>query len=285
MKVTRNLSAKKTQFFTGRQLSDKINIMTTPIPDFSKPPQWVLDMHDPDSMPSHVFVTESEDPDSYVIQEIDFHVMNPYTVSLAFDLEFPVKGKPEVFVGSKEGLYERLQSLHSEVILSRSVSKLIADGYLAPMAYGHASGFDGPALVCGGYKAFLQAQEAYEKNPEQAGPAYEFINQHPMFWHKTKTRRGEIQVVTGQGWHSLQWLVLHRKNKETGAKQYTVTIETGPGSYHDYNLDVYAPSFDAAIIEMAKLIHKHYDSHGGFTDKTKKEPNDNFFSKNSLDVG
>lgn len=251
--------------------------MTTLIPDFSKPPQWVLDMHDPDTMASHVYVTEGENPDSYVIQEIDFEEMNPYAVPITFNIEFPVKGTAEVFVGDKVALYEKLLSLDSKVILSRSVSNLIADGHLAAMAYGHSSAFETPALVCNAYLAFLRAEEAYKASPEKAGLAYDFINLHPMFWHKTKTRRGNTEVVTEQGWGHLQWQVFNKKNKDTGELETSVTIETGQGSWHDYNLDVYAPSFDGAVIELAKLIHTHYDSHGGFTDKTKKGPNDNFF--------
>jgi hypothetical protein len=270
--------------------------MDTLTSDFSNPPQWVLDMFDPETMPSHVYVSEGAEPDSYVIQEIDFQAMNPYAVPVSYDYEFPVKGQDEIFVGDKVALYEKLKSLDSKVILSRSVSKLIADGYLAAMAYGHSSDFETPALVCSSYKEFLKTQEAYKENPEQIGLAYNFINQHPMFWHTEKvvrsvrSRRSErnqnpeksdqtekLEIVTGQGWGHLQWQIFNKKNKDTGALETSVTIETGQGSWHDYNLDVYAPSFDGAVIELAKLIHTHYDSHGGFTDKTKKGPNDNFF--------
>lgn len=245
--------------------------------DFSLPPQWVLDLHDADAIPPHVFVTAGEEPDSYVIQAVDFHKTNPYASPVTFDHNLTTKGDPEVFFGAKDEMYEKLLSLDVEVILSREVSAVIADGFVAPMAFGHSSDFTNPALVCSSYREFLKANEAYEADPEHIGFAHNFINLHPMFWHKTKDRRGEIDIVTGQGWGHLQWMIMNKKNKETGVIEPTVTIETGQGNWHDYNLDVYAPSFDGAVIELAKLIHTHYDSHGGFTDKTKKGPNDNFF--------
>ena len=132
--------------------------MDTLTSDFSNPPQWVLDMFDPETMPSDVYVSEGAEPDSFVIQEIDFQAMNPYAVPVSYDYEFPVKGQDEIFVGDKVALYEKLQTLDSKVILSRSVSKLIADGYLAAMAYGHSSDFETPALVCSSYKEFLKTQ-------------------------------------------------------------------------------------------------------------------------------
>ena len=245
--------------------------------DFSLPPQWVLDLHDADAIPPHVFVTAGEETDSYIIQAVDFHKTNPYAAPVTFEHKLETKGEPEIFFGSKTETYEKLRSLDAKVILSREVGAVIADGYCAPMAYGRSSDFTDPALVCSSYREFLKANEAYEANREHAGLAYAFINLHPMFWHKIKDRRGEMEIVTGQGWGHLQWMVRNKKNKETGVLETTVTIETGQGSWHDYNLDVYAPSFDAAVIELAKLIHTHYDSHGGFTDKTKKGPNDNFF--------
>ena len=247
--------------------------------DYSLPPQWVLDLYKPEKIRPHVLVTKGDTPDSYVIRDVDFESANLFTFSLMESDNLPTKGESRVFVGSPEELYEELLSLDAKVILAFSARNIFDKNPRIPMAFGHSSDFSVPALVLSDYKAFKSWEEALVENPEQVGVAYEFINQHPLFWHVEKSRRegGRPNIVTGRGWHCLQWELFHKKNKKTGAPEVTVTIECGPGNYHDYNLDVYAPSFDEAVIKLASLIHKHYDSHGGFTDKTKKEPNDNFF--------
>lgn len=260
--------------------------MTTTIPDYSLPPQWVMDLYNPDNIPPHVLVTKTETPDTYVIRDVDFHAVNLFTFELIEKENLPTKGEAREFTGSPKELYEELSSLDSKVITGFSMRKVFREHHDIPMAFGFSSDFSTPALAFADYKAFLSWVEAFEGNPEQVevGVAYEFINQHPMFWYMEKSKRRDgtplsPRLVTGRGWDRLDFEVFVKKDKETGAPVTTVTIETGPGSYHDLNLDVWAPSFDAAVIEMAKKIHTHYDSHGGFTDKRKKEPNDNFFKE------
>ena len=245
--------------------------------DFSLPPQWVLNLYKPDEIPPHVLVTVGEEPDTYIIQEVDFHAVNLYTIPLSFNPDFPVKGEPKVFVGSIEELYAELREMDEadKVITTGAVRKALSANNQIPLAFGMASDFSTPSMVFSDYKQFLNAEKAYKEHPEQVGLAYDFINTHPMFWGVITGKRDKVRVVTGRGWQRLDFEIFN-KTTENGLET-TVTIETGPHNYHDYNLDVYAPSFDAAVIELARLIHKHYDSHGGFTDKTKKEPNDNFF--------
>jgi hypothetical protein len=254
------------------------------ISDFSNPPQWVLDLYSPDNIPPHVLVTKAEAPDTYVIRDVDFHAVNLFTFALANQENLPTKGEAREFTGSPRELYDELTSLESEVITGFSMRKVFREHHDIPMAFGHSSDFSTPALAFADYKAFLSWEKAFAENPEQAGVAYEFINQHPMFWYMEKSKRRdgtpmEPRLVTGRGWDRLAFEVFNKEDKETGEIKTTVTIETGPGNYHDLNLDVWAPSFDAAIVEMAKKIQTHYDSHGGFTDKRKKEPNDNFFKE------
>lgn len=250
--------------------------MDTVTSDFSQPPQWVLDLYAPDNIPPHVLVRKAEAPDTYLIQDIDFHAVNLFSASL-IDFEFPTKGEVRSFTGNPKELYEELMKLDKKVLLDFSQRRLFRDYPEIPMFFGHSSDFSTPALVNADYRSFLSWEKAVRDNPEQVGAAYEFIKQHPMFWYKKEGRKGNPEVVTGNGWDRLGFEVFTKLDKKTGEVKTTVTIETGIGNYHDLNLDVYAPSFDAALIELAKLILKHYDSHGGFTDKRKKEPNDNFF--------
>lgn len=251
--------------------------MDTLIDDFSKPPQWVLDLYDPDNIPPHVIVRKMlDEPDTYLIQEVDFHAVNLFTASLV-NSELPTKGETRTFTGSPAELYEELVSLDKKVLLEFSQRRLFRGLNNVPMVFGHSSDFSTPALVASDYRSFLKDEERYKANPTEVGLAHTFINNHPLFWYGKKNRREQPEVVTGRGWQRLDFEVFMSKDEETGAPKTTVTIETGPGSYHDLNLDVSAPSFDEAIIELARLISVHYDSQGGFTDKRKKEPNDNFF--------
>lgn len=250
--------------------------MDTLTSDFSNPPQWVLNLYNPDKIPPHVLVRQSDEPNTYLIHEVDFHAVNLFTASLV-DFELPTKGEARTFTGSPDELYEELNKLDKEVLLEFSQRRLFRENKDIPMVFGHSSDFSTPAIVACDYRGFLQDEELYEADPEHVGLAHAYINNHPMFWHVRENRKGQPDVITGRGWHRLDFQLFLKKNKETGVTETTVTIECGPGNYHDYNLDVYAPSFDAAVIDLAKKIHQHYDSHGGFKDKTKKEPNDNFF--------
>jgi hypothetical protein len=239
----------------------------------------VLDLHKPDEMQSHVLVSEGDEPGTFLIQDVDVHAMNPYTAVLE-DPDIPTKGEGRIFTGTPEELYEELKTADREnkVIASRGIRKLLRNVHQVPMVFGHVSDFTGPALVFAEYRAFRQIEKQYKANPKQVGLAYHFINSHPMFWHVRQHRKDEekFDVVTGRGWDRLDFMVSN-KIDQSGAMKTTVMIECGPGNYHDYNLDVYAKSFDKAVLKLAKLISKHYDSHGGFTDTSKKEPNDNFF--------
>lgn len=252
--------------------------MDTLTSDFSNPPQWVLDLYNPDNIPPHVLVRKMlDEADTYRIQEVDFHAANLFTASL-IDFELPTKGETRTFTGSPDELYEELKSLDKKILLEFSQRRVFKESKHIPMAFGHSSDFSTPALVACDYRSFLRDEELYKANPQQVGLAHSYINNHPLFWYSKKNRKGGLEVVTGRGWQRLDFELFNKTNKETGVTETTVTIETGPGTYHDLNLDVWAPSFDAAIIELAEKIHTHYDSHGGFTDKRKKEPNDNFFN-------
>lgn len=244
--------------------------------EFDSLPQWVLRFYDPKKIRPHVLVSRGTEPDTYLIQEIDFEAVNLYTVSL-FDFVLPTKGEVREFAGSPDELYGMLIELEQKPLLAFRSRDLFQKNMRVPMTFGMSSDFTRHALTNADYQGFRQAEKSYKENPEDISLAYEFINQHPMFWTVKKDPRGNLYLATGQGWNRLSFELMKNKNEETGKVETVVTIETGPSNYHDYNLDAYAPSFDSAILEMAKLIATHYDSHGGFTDKTKKEPNDNLF--------
>lgn len=245
--------------------------------DFSSLPQWVLDLYNPDSISPHMLVKEVEEPDTYRIQAIDFHAMNLYTQKLSFERDYPTTGEAEVFTGSYEDLYNRLQEIEAKVVIPASLTKKMRGIPEMALSFGHSVELSSYGLVNSSYEEFKFCEKAYLEDPENSGTAYNFINTHPMFWYKKKDNgRGRIYITSDEGWERTSILVTIDKTP-SGKRETVVMLETGPGNYHDYNLDVYAPTFDDAIVKLAQLIHTHYDSHGGFTDKTKKEPNDNFF--------
>ena len=269
--------------------------------DFSMPPQWVLNLYNPEAMRPHILVTKGAEPDSYLIREIDFHKVNLFTVPLGEGTSYPTKGEGRVFHGTPEELYSDLQAADAKVMTSREVQDELSRVSHVPLFFGHSTEVTGPSLTFHEYQAFRVAEERYRANPEDSLLAHNFVNLHPMFWtvdydapRLPRPRRrgvGPVEAVeegtdtspvmprvrTGRGFSKLDFMVLNDENGNP-----TVAIECGPGNYHDYNLDVYAPSFDAAIVQLAKRISEHYNSHGGFTDPTKKEPNDNFFREADL---
>lgn len=250
---------------------------TSKMSDFSSLPQWVLGLYKPEEITPHVLVSAADEPDTYHIQEIDFNAINLYEKRLDFTREYPTKGEVEVFVGSPTDLYKRF--LGAKVVLTGEASKRMSEAREVPMVFGHSTELSAYGLTNSGYEEFKFCEQAYDEDPENSVLAYGFINTHPMFWSvKKESRRGWTEVETSEGWKrvDVEISMERRGQKKDAARKTTVMLEAGPGNYHDYNLDVYAPSFDAAIVELAKLIKTHYDSHGGFTDKTKKEPNDNF---------
>lgn len=242
--------------------------MTIKAPDYSLPPQRVLNIYDPNSFSPHTLVTEGPN-NTYRLGEIDFHAVNLYALGIQDLAALPVKGEQRVLEGlSIRELYTELNKLGHEIVLShrepfaRKLQKTA--NYLT---YGFSTKVVTPLILHDDYCDFVQIAEQRRASPSNIKLAYEFIKEHPMFWRITKTRTGGMNVVSGEGFSRLQFDVLPKN---------VVTIESGPGNYHDYNLDAYGNSFDAAVINFAELLSTHYDLHGSFTDTTKREPNDNF---------
>lgn len=256
-------------------------------PDFSLPPQWVLDLHKPEEMGSFFLVDETDNPNDFTAALVDYHSVNPYTMDVGSEDTLPVKEESRftITADSLKDLYGKLESLDGGYLLTSRLEKRFYGGDPSiPMTVGFCSAFTVPALVFSAYKGFLQVEKSFKENPDNVIFAHDFINNHPMFWtireHPTNRRRKSevVDVITNGGFNKLEFMVgFSDKKTEDGKPKPLVMVETGPGNYHDLNLDVYADSFDAAILETARRISVHYNSHGGFTDSSKEEPNDNFF--------
>lgn len=106
---------------------------------------------------------------------------------------------------------------------------------------------------------FYQIAEQYHNDPNNFTNALNFIEKHLIFWTRN---------YGGRDWeyHFTPWVEFATNEKgkpicmlEAGEhhveSNYTETC-------HDYRLDVYAPTYEKAIIKLAKRITKYYNDDG-----------------------
>lgn len=246
--------------------------------NFELPPQWVLTRYSPDEFAPHVFVVKGFQPDEYLVSKVDFAEINLYAVPL--NAALPAHGPAQSLIAkTPEELYKALLALPEKVVFGREISTELREVKSCPLTFGHSSQIITPQLVFHSYRDFLETAEMLKENPDNAVLAYDFIVKHPMFWYvKERTgRNGKTfrVLVTDEGFKQVFYTADVKKTKK-GELRSIIHLETGARNYHDYNLDVSSTSFDKAYLKLAMKIMEHYDFHGGFIDKTKKEPNDNF---------
>lgn len=253
--------------------------MTSPDTDFSRPPQWVEGFYKPADLPPHFLVfTDTDNPESYNIRPVTLDGVD----MLSFDLHSGMDNLPTLDEGGysisasgDEELFKELKKRGKHFFLAKEVRERVQGSpWEIVLNHSYASEFLYASGVAASYEDFLAIEQRFQENPEQIANAYAFISNHPVFW-RIQTRNGKSYILEGQGFQRLQFDVFQ---KAASPSESVVTIETGPGRYHDLNLDVSDSTFDGAVIALAKRLLEHYDSHGDFRDKTKTEPNDNFFA-------
>lgn len=119
-------------------------------------------------------------------------------------------------------------------------------------------------LVKTAYKTWRE--EAYpwwQEDPQKWDRAYAFIQGHPAFWVRREAKP-TFEWETSAGFSSLWHGLTHDKEGkpclmlEHGshiAPEYTT-------HYHDLRLDVYAPTFEEGLVEMALLVDKFFHPDG-----------------------
>lgn len=129
---------------------------------------------------------------------------------------------------------------------------------------------DSRLLAINKYFQFFKLAKAYLENPDDLMLAYSFLECHPAFWYLPKGEKHQFNWQYESGLHSL-WIGLTKNKGKT-----VVMLEHGPSvapAYHihshDHYLDVYAPSFDEAYIQLAKNVHKHYYLDGQMREDVK----------------
>lgn len=112
------------------------------------------------------------------------------------------------------------------------------------------------------YYSFLGGAKAWLENQDDMVLAYSFLESHPAFWSRSRSQidRFPHEWKMDQ-WLSGVWIGLSRK--ENG--ENVIMLEHGAAvepdrvmHYHDTRLDVWAPTFEEAYIQLAKNVHKYF---------------------------
>jgi len=113
------------------------------------------------------------------------------------------------------------------------------------------------------YYQFLCLAKKWLENQDDFVLAYSFISSHPAFWYRPNADRFPHMWDTENGHHSV-WVGL---SKNDGVP--VVMLEHGSSvapehtmHYHDFRLDVWAPTFEEAYIDLAKRTHKFFSLDG-----------------------
>lgn len=114
------------------------------------------------------------------------------------------------------------------------------------------------------YNNWMELHEQYKQNQQNWVTAYNWLQHHPVFWHRLKNEK-TYYWVTDDGLKSNS--VFAGYNEETGKPQ--VLMEHGghvepeyTTFYHDLKLDTEAETFEEAYINLASLVNKFYNPDG-----------------------
>lgn len=104
---------------------------------------------------------------------------------------------------------------------------------------------------------FYKVAEAWRKSPDFFN-SYQYVTYHPMFWVRNSSKNNSWEVF------NKPWFDFF---KEEG--KVVCALEAGEHCepeflthYHDYELDVSAPSFEKAVQKLAKKIDLLYNDDG-----------------------
>lgn len=247
---------------------------TTRNPDI---PQWVKDTYRAEDIQQHAVILSGSDEEGWLVRTPDFTQVNLYNMSITHKTHHLLPGTDVLHQGTLDDVIRELEeSTEIIVLFSEDVLEIAQERHPGTHVFSTSSQLTEHSMVRWDYETFLKAYKAYEKDPNEIGTVYNFLNYHPMFWRYEQSPTGRDGIarppmlVTDRGWSVIDLMVARKKNKKTKEVETTVMLEAGAASkyanryylYHDYNLDVYEKSLDAAYIKLAKYIHEDYDEHG-----------------------
>lgn len=111
------------------------------------------------------------------------------------------------------------------------------------------------------YLNFLRTTLEYEKTPDDFYLSWNWLNNHPAFWVRYSKNLEEWITSTIS---KIEVMVTKDDNGNT-----VVMLEHGAAvaperlqHYHDLRLDVYAKTYEEAIVKLAALVHKFFNYDG-----------------------
>jgi hypothetical protein len=119
---------------------------------------------------------------------------------------------------------------------------------------------DNQSLEHNRYFQFLKLTKEWLVDTSNWVLAYQFIETHPAFWHRVQPERAEHLWSLEQG-HKGMWVCVMTNDYGDPV----VMLEHGQSvapkhdhHYHDLRLDVWAPTFEDAYVQMARKVHKFF---------------------------
>jgi hypothetical protein len=116
-------------------------------------------------------------------------------------------------------------------------------------------------LAKGRYHKFLESTLRYEKNPDNFRTAWNWLDRHPAFW----SHRSEDDFYWSTENNSRIWMGVSA-NREGNT---VIMLEHGAAvrdsrthHYHDLRLDIYAPTYEEAIIQLAAKVYQFFEVDG-----------------------
>lgn len=191
------------------------------------------------------------------------------------DGRFHLSGIEETFETFKEA-HRHADRMKHQMVFDKSIfdSGQLVDQFVGVSVIGDerpgTSGriyldYDDPRILeYNGYLRWLNGTvRSYLADPEDFLTAYYFLSNHPAFWYQPRPEEYPHQWQTGSA-ISKMWIqpTTNDKGELVFMMECGATVPGTNHHYHDLKLDVYAPSYNDAIIQTAALVHKFYDVDG-----------------------
>jgi hypothetical protein len=124
------------------------------------------------------------------------------------------------------------------------------------------------------YYGFLRTAKAYTEDPTDFLKSYYFLQGHPAFWTRSDPERFPYSWNTSSGTASISsFPTVDRDGNVVISMEHGSAVPPLRASrYHDPRLDVWAPTFEQAYIEMAARTHKYFTLDGEKREDVHYEP-------------
>jgi hypothetical protein len=113
------------------------------------------------------------------------------------------------------------------------------------------------------YYSFLLVAKAWIADQDNWVLAYNFIQLHPVFWSCPRPEQYPHQWDFDSGHGSLWVAVSTNKDGPVVMMEHGSSVPPRHNHhYHDFRLDVWAPSFENGYVQMAQKVHKFFTLDG-----------------------